>query len=133
MDKIRKDTNKEFANIEEQSRRTVEIMEKINSEVRNTTEKLINMEEEMKEERFSVKRKIEGLNKKVLHNQKHINTIQRSGNNSQTRLSYVNFGENKLNFNGNVKKQHPVPFIKFIKNKLENFIDFNEYKEFIRS
>lgn len=41
--------------------------------------------------------------------------------------------DSKISFNGNIKKQHPVPFIKYLRNKAVNYVDFEDFKEFLRN
>ncbi|XP_044760918.1 GATA zinc finger domain-containing protein 4-like [Coccinella septempunctata] len=39
----------------------------------------------------------------------------------------------KWNFNGKIKKQHPVPFVRFLENKEGSFSTFRTFKEYIRN
>lgn len=62
-----------------------------------------------------------------------IKNIIRGENVVHKRPRCINDVRIKLNFDGYIKKQHPVSFMKFLRNEMSNFIYFNEFKEKIRS
>lgn len=52
--------------------------------------------------------------------------------NNYARMGNIYIGENKIDFGGNVRKQHFITFITFLKNKLNYFMNFADFKLYIR-
>lgn len=113
---------KEKTNLQNNQTRT-DITEVITREVNNIQQEVQNVQDETKDN-------MESMEKQVQENKNEIRELV--GKEVVMITPNVHYcGENKNLFAGNVK-YHPVPFIKFLKNKEGQFVNFTDFKDFIK-
>lgn len=143
LNHIKKQSNEGLESLEEKIRVNKEKLQKLDEKIGNESikcEKKLqeigefsrNSEQKFQEKlqlQFEVRRK--ELQDQILRQEKQLQKLIARGNDNRTIPA--NIGDNKCNFNGDVKLQHPIPFVRFLRNKEPCFITFIEFKEFIRN
>ncbi|XP_050515693.1 putative uncharacterized protein DDB_G0282133 [Diabrotica virgifera virgifera] len=99
----------------------------ISQNLEKHTKKLQNLEKHVEDRDEEIEDRFRKLDKKLLEVKTQHNTGERR------QVIIHNGAENKVQFGGDIKKQHPVPFIRMLKNKKQGYEEFEEAKDMIRT
>uniref|UniRef100_A0A6P7H495 Cilia- and flagella-associated protein 45-like n=1 Tax=Diabrotica virgifera virgifera TaxID=50390 RepID=A0A6P7H495_DIAVI len=99
----------------------------ISQNLEKLTKKLHNLEKHVEGREEEIEDRFKKMDKKLLEVKTQHNTGERR------QLIIHNGAENKVQFGGDIKKQHPVPFIRMLKNRKQGYEEFEDAKDMIRN